>query len=207
MRRFVSSLRQARLGSTFNQYAGWDPCLDAGPGTPLRRCRNLASYLESRRDALLMLVGEAPSYQGARFSGVPFTSERMLAAEHRTSLRPEGWAEPSATMVHAVLADLGLEERIVLWNAVPFHPHQPGKPLSNRRPTRAEIEQGRAFVESLRVALGIERLVAVGRVAESILPGAAYVRHPANAGKAEFRAGLSALLGGTRGPTSRIVSS
>ncbi len=46
-------------------------------------------------------------------------------------------------------------------------------------------------------------VVAVGRIAESILPpGTAYVRHPANAGGPAFREGMRAILAApSRAPT------
>jgi len=91
----------------------------------LRRAR-LAAYLESRADAPLLLVGEAPGYRGARISGIPFTSERQLTGS--------GPAEATATIVHRVLAELGLAGQVLLWNVVPTHP---GSATSNRPPTAA----------------------------------------------------------------------
>jgi Uracil DNA glycosylase superfamily len=86
-----------------------------------------------------------------------------------------------------VLAELGLEERVLLWNVVPTHP---GTATSNRRPTRAEVEAGVPFLHAL--AKG-RSPIAVGRLAESVL-GAPYLRHPSHGGAAEFRAGLATLL-------------
>jgi hypothetical protein len=164
---FVERLAGAEIGATFNQYAG----------SKLRRDR-LRSYLASRDDALLLLVGEAAGYRGARISGLPFTSERQLTGA--------GPAEATATIVHRVLGELGLEDEVVLWNVVPTHPHRPGDPGSNRRPTRVEIEGGRPFLTEL--ARG-RRVVAVGRLAQVVL-GAPYVRHPSHGGAAVFREGL-----------------
>ena len=130
-----------------------------------------------------MLVGEAPGYRGARVSGVPFTSERQL-----TGVGP---AEASATIVHRVLADLDLDERVLLWNVVPTHP---GTETSNRRPSREEVEAGLPFVR--RLAAG-RRVVAVGRLAQSVL-GEPYVRHPAHGGGPAFASALAALCGSMR---------
>ena len=78
---------------------------------------------------------------------------------------------------------------------VPHHPHAPAVPLSNRRPTAAEIAEGAQFAERLLALLQPAMVVAVGRVAEGVLGGrAVYVRHPANGGGAAFAAGFSALL-------------
>ena len=120
-------------------------------------------------------MGEAAGYRGARVSGIPFTSERQLTGA--------GPAEASATIVHRVLLELGVEDDVLLWNVVPTHP---GTSASNRFPTREEVAGGLPFLEPL--ARG-RRLVAVGRLAERVT-GASYVRHPAHGGALRFRAGL-----------------
>jgi uracil-DNA glycosylase len=174
---FVARLAEARIGTTFNFYRD-------GAGAPLRRER-LRAYLGARMHARLLLVGEAAGYRGARVSGVPFTSERQLTGA--------GPAEASATIVHTVLTDLGLDEEVLLWNLVPTHPHRPGKARSNRPPTQGEIAGGRPFLAEL--ARG-RRILAVGRLAQREL-GAPYVRHPSHGGAVEFREGLlQSALGG-----------
>jgi uracil-DNA glycosylase len=172
--RFVGRLSEARIGSTFNFYR-------RGDGAAMRRSR-LSAYLEARREASILLVGEAAGYRGARLSGLPFTSERQLTGA--------GPAEASATIVHRVLGELGLEEDVLLWNVVPTHPHRPGLPLSNRPPTRAEAACG---VELLRDLAAKRRVVAVGRLAERFL-AAPYVRHPSRGGATAFRADLMRVL-------------
>jgi uracil-DNA glycosylase len=167
----VRRLAAARIGSTFNQYEH-----------SAELCGRLEDYLASRQDAPLLLVGEAAGHRGARVSGLPFTSERLLTGA--------GPAEATATIVHRVLAELGLAEQVLLWNAVPTHPHRPGEPRSNRRPTKAEIAAGEPFVAEL--ARG-RRVVAVGRVAQSVV-GGPYVRHPSHGGRAGFREGLAQLV-------------
>jgi uracil-DNA glycosylase len=168
---FVTALASARIGRTYNQYAG----------SRLRRAR-LAAYLEARREAPVLLVGEAAGYNGARVSGIAFTSERQL-----TGVGP---AEPSATIVQRTLAELGVTEDVLLWNLVPTHPHRPGAPSSNRPPTRAEIEAAAPFLETLVQG---RMVIAVGRLAERAL-AAPYVRHPSHGGAAAFRDTLAACL-------------
>jgi uracil-DNA glycosylase len=160
----VDALARARIGATFNQYAA----------SPHLRER-LRTYLVARRRAPILLVGEAAGYRGARVSGIPFTSERQLTGA--------GPAEASATIVHRVLRELGLEDEVLLWNLVPTHP---GTESSNRRPARAEVDAGLPFLEPL--ARG-RHMVAVGRLAEEAT-GAPYVRHPSRGGARQFRAGL-----------------
>jgi uracil-DNA glycosylase len=112
-------------------------------------------------------------------SGIPFTSERQLTGA--------GPAEATATIVHSVLAELELEEAVLLWNVVPTHPGTAG---TNRAPSRAEVEAGLPLAHEL--ARG-RRVLAVGRVAEAAL-GAPYVRHPSHGGATAFRETLSACL-------------
>ena len=173
--RFIGDLARARIGSTFNFYAD---------GPRARLCRErLERYLAERARAPLLLVGEAPGYRGTRVSGLPFTSERQLTGG--------GPAEATATIVHRVLSELGLEDEVLLWNVVPTHPHRAGDPRSNRRPRRAEVEDARPFLREL--ARG-RCVVAVGRVAHAVL-GDPYVRHPSHGGAAGFRVGLVQCLG------------
>lgn len=172
--RFVRLLAVARIGTTFNVYRD-------GARSDLRRDR-LTDYLDARRGAGILLVGEAPGYLGARVSGIPFTSERQLTGS--------GPAEVTATIVRRVLAELGLEDDVLLWNVVPTHPHRPGNPSSNRAPTRAEAAAGLQFAH--RLARG-RRVVALGRLAERAL-SAQYVRHPSRGGAHAFRAGLMRVL-------------
>jgi uracil-DNA glycosylase family 4 len=174
-RALVAELADARIGATFNQYA-------TGPRAPLLR-RRLTGYLEGRRAAPILLVGEAPGHRGARVSGIPFTSERQLAGD--------GPAEATATIVHRVLDELGLADDVLLWNVVPTHP---GTAASNRRPTRGEVAAGRHLAEALAEG---RLLLAVGRVAALALD-APYLRHPSHGGAAAFRRGLAAVAADTR---------
>jgi uracil DNA glycosylase superfamily protein len=86
-----------------------------------------------------------------------------------------------------VLAELGLEEHVLLWNVVPTHP---GTATSNRRPTRVEIAASLPFLRELAAG---RRAVAVGRLAEAVV-GGPYVRHPSHGGAARFRAELAAAV-------------
>jgi uracil-DNA glycosylase len=178
----VERLAATEIGETFNQYAE----------SPLLRGR-LRCYLETRSEATVVLVGEAAGYRGARVSGIPFTSERQLTGA--------GPAEATATVVHRVLAELGVGDEVLLWNVVPTHP---GSETSNRRPTREEVEAASPFLEELtrgRVT------IAVGRLAAAVLE-APYVRHPSHGGAAAFEQGLRrsfATIGRRRAPGRRFL--
>jgi uracil-DNA glycosylase len=170
----IARLARARIGETYNFYR-------EGERAGLCRAR-LAAYLEERWDVPILLVAEAPGYRGTRVSGVPLTSERQLTGS--------GPAESTATIVHRVLAELGLADAVLLWNLVPTHPHRPGAPRSNRPPTRGEVAAGREFVDALGRG---RRIVPVGRLAHAAL-GGTYVRHPSHGGASAFRDALGRLL-------------
>jgi uracil-DNA glycosylase family 4 len=164
----VDRLARTRVGATHNQYSR----------SPLRRDR-LRGYLEARGSAPVILVGEAAGYRGARLSGLPFTSERQLSGT--------GPAEATATIVHRVLVELGVEDDVLLWNVVPTHP---GTRTSNRRPTSAEVRAARPFLDELTRG---RQVIAVGRLAATVLD-APYVRHPSHGGSAAFASGLRRML-------------
>jgi uracil-DNA glycosylase len=168
---FIRRLAAAEIGATYNFYRD-------GARAALLRDR-LERYLDERAGARFLVVGEAPGYRGTRVSGIPLTSERQL-----TGVGP---AEATATIVHRVLAELGVADDVLLWNTVPTHP---GDERTNRRPAPAEIAAGLPFAREL--ARG-RRLVAVGRVANAAF-GGEYVRHPSHGGAAAFSRGLEQLV-------------
>jgi uracil-DNA glycosylase family 4 len=178
----VERLAETQIGGTFNQY---------GASALLRE--RLHDYLAGRENAGVVLVGEAAGYRGARVSGIPFTSERQLTGS--------GPAEATATIVHRVLAGLGVEDEVLLWNLVPTHP---GSETSNRRPTRAEIETAAPFLAELTRG---RTPVAVGRLAAAALD-APYVRHPSHGGATAFEQGLRrafATIGRRRAGVRRFL--
>ena len=208
--RLVETLPVGRAG-LFNPWREWCDADDrtnaeAGPDGRLKR---LAAHLNCT--PRFVLVGEAPGYQGARYSGVAFTSERLLIGGaiprigsvngRLTTKSPRGgsFAEPSATIIWKTLYGLKIEEAVVLWNAVQLHPHHDGEAWTNRTPTPAELALGAPALKILLEAFPEARLVAVGRKAELLLRdlGAvpcAQVRHPANGGATAFARGLAELL-------------
>ena len=167
----IRRLAAARIGSTFNQYAA---------SAHLRE--RLADYLERRSEAELLLVGEAAGYRGARVSGIPFTSERQLTGS--------GPAEASATIVHRVLDELGLDGARAALERRPDAPAPAGR-AAVQPPPAGRRDRGVASVP--RATSPRAAVVPVGRVAEAAL-GTAGIRHPSHGGAQEFRAGLAALV-------------
>jgi uracil-DNA glycosylase len=187
--------------SVVNPYRHQDPSLDARGGWRRRR-QNLERYLRLVGAPALLLVGEAPGYRGARFSGIAFTSERQLAGPPRarlawaeqgfqaSSLRPDLWQEPSSTIVWGALG--GAPQRVLLWNAFPWHPQGLQGPLSNRSPESTLLCANLHVLEALLRACGGAPVAAIGRTAEIALTalgvgGVVALRHPARGGATLFR--------------------
>jgi hypothetical protein len=185
-----------------------DPCPhDAEGNGPDAKLQRLAMHLDCEPE--FILAGEAPGYQGCRYSGIAFTSERLLgegaipripALSGRLSTRRLPFSEPSATIVWKTLYRLGIAERTILWNAMQLHPHRADNLWSNRTPAPEEIRLGAPAMRMLLEAFPKAKVVAVGKKAEGLLAEmgievAGAVRHPANGGATEFASGLNALIG------------
>ena len=187
-----------------NPYATERADLDRAGGAAIRR-RNCELYLQklAARGVKLIILGEAAGYQGCRFSGIAFTSEHTLANHpffkdggfERSGIRERLFREPSGSIVWETIESLAHVP--VLWNIVPFHPHRPDEPLSNRTPTRDERELGKHFLLELMEILGQPEIACAGRISSETLTQLGIkhtaVRHPAYGGKAEFQAGILAL--------------
>lgn len=220
---FLASLqaRPSRSNVT-NPWVTSVPGVDA-VDAPQIRLGHLRAYLAPRLySAELLLVAEAPGYQGCRFSGIAMTCERTLlnrkkgipaqgvfsgpkqrtsatTVSGKASVRRYGFCEPTATVVWQTLLGLGIKaDKFVLWNVFPFHPHEPGQPLSNRTPTAAEVESESQVLLDFVALFPRCRVVAVGETAGKRLHrhdlSIPVVRHPANGGVPDFQAGLTRLV-------------
>lgn len=193
------------VNGLFNPWRDRCPHDAAGNG-PAEKQHRLALHLDC--DPEFILAGEAPGYQGCRYSGIAFTSERLLgegaipripASTGRLSTRRLPFSEPSATIVWKTLYRLGIEQRTILWNAMQLHPYRPDNLWSNRTPTPSEICLGEPALRMLLEAFPAAKIIAVGKKSEGLLremniPIAGSVRHPANGGATEFAHGLQGLM-------------
>ena len=169
--------------------------------TAAERLDRLYEHVRATEVGDIVLVGEAAGWQGARQSGVPFTSAATVGLR--------GSKEPSATAVHELLASVGVLDRALLWNAFPLHPHSPDAPRTNRTPTSAELDAG---MDALGLAIAGRRVVCVGKKAASRVKRilgheipdihhavatsqAMVVRHPSHGGATRFRSESVAALG------------
>jgi uracil-DNA glycosylase len=188
-----------------NQYAVIGPPGNLARRTNLRLA--LAEALEHRPD--LLLIGEAPGYNGARRTGVPFTSERILLAGLPTLDQfgaQRGYrcatddgrcsAEQTATLVYREMVSLGLY--LAGWNAYPFHPHRLNVDKSNRTPRSTELREGLEFLARFIGFFPRVPIFAMGNCAARSLETLAIkhvrLRHPAQGGARLFAAGLHDAL-------------
>jgi uracil-DNA glycosylase len=202
---FVESLLAYTRANVFNPYR--DHCIYDSPANTLEaKCARLVAHLNIE-DPVMLAVGEAPGYQGCRYSGVAFTSERMLmdgrapriAPTSRLTTLPRVLSEPSATILWGALEDNGVADRVVLFNSFPFHPFREHEPLSNRTPTRAELEDGLQFLAGFRSLYPSTPIYPIGQKAAEAFaalgwPVSRVLRHPANGGASKLRRALDEEL-------------
>lgn len=174
----------------------------------LRRYHELIAASMACGGPRVMMVGEAPGYRGHTVTGVPFMSMRQLRA--RPGLitgAPQGdgfalpehpaadWEQSSAIVWRALAAWRG--PLPLVWAIYPNHPHEPGRPATNRPPRASEVAAGAPIVLELAEAFGITAFLAVGRKAQGALAQAGIeatqVRHPAQGGARTFTEQLAAF--------------
>jgi uracil-DNA glycosylase len=187
-----------------NLYAAHDPVGKA-------RLANLKEYF--RRMALLvpdvLLIGEAPGYQGTRRTGVPFASEHILTGgmpEVDFFKNTEGFVraysgdriykEPTSTIMWRKISKY--DTIPLLWAVYPLHPHEAENTESNRTPTRAEVVAMKDHLQKLIHIIQPKAVVALGNTAKRTLDDlgidAQKLRHPARGGGPVFERQLDELI-------------
>ena len=218
---FLRLLKKSPSGAVFNPWWEVDEQNDIGRNAPAIRRKQLRAYLRKRLGkAKLALIGEAVGYRGGHFSGIPMTSERILLGRsnkvrmksddlfsdvkpRRTSKPekcPDGFSEPTATIVWTALLRLGLKpDQFVLWNAFPWHSFDPCRGLlSNRMPNKSEQAAGLPVLKAFLELFPCDQVVALGKIAaaqlEEFRVNAHCVRHPASGGAKLFRQQIVKIL-------------
>ncbi len=172
------------------------------------RLANLRRYLSLAQGADTALVGEAPGYRGATITGVPFMSVRELTARPGLltgDAEGDGYAVPPGATAAWELSASVVQKALrawpgpppVNWPVYPNHPFRAGDRTTNRPPRVPEVRAGAPIALELLRAMGIRRVVAVGRKAEGALAlagvEAVAVRHPAQGGAGIFATQMAAL--------------
>jgi uracil-DNA glycosylase len=187
-----------------------------------RQIHNLSQYLtfHLNNQANILLLGEAPGYKGCRASGIPFTSGEVLAynpiyADCRSYYQYseiQAFKENTSNIFYQFFnAHEGFFNRVLLWNAFPFHPHKENNNESNRSPTMEELDLGGIFLLLLLQIFSIQQLITIGEKAKILLQRlqkSEYlapfeiitIRHPSYGGKQEFNSQLDAFFIGLNSP-------
>src|SRR5262249_21391941 len=154
------------------------------------------------------------------FTGIPMTSERLLLRRSekvqlesndffcdfkprrttKPSVCPDGFSEPTATIVWGTLLKIGvLPDEFVLWNAFPWHSFDPQRGLlSNRMPNKPERSAGLPVLKAFLKLFPCNEIVPLGKVAGAQLEQLGFnahcVRHPASGGAKMFREQIAKIL-------------
>ena len=230
---FIKKLQAYHGENVFNPWGEFDESCDIGPRGLEIRVANLRRYLELRQKAHYLFIAEGLGYQGGHFSGIAITSERILLGEHpdvdpksvlgdwnyeRTS-NPEspllnrtqklkGFNEPTDTVVWNALNRHGLAAfDVILWNIFPFHPHKPGELLTNRTPSKEELDLGIEYARQLMELVPNMQVLAIGQKAATTLEKygvpCMVAPHPSMGGANKFKAKVAEIFGNST--TSTII--
>jgi len=118
----------------------------------------------------------------------------------KPSICPDGFSEPTATIVWGALLKIGVvPDEFVLWNAFPWHSFDPHcGMLSNRTPNESERSTGLPVLKAFLKLFPCKQVVALGKIAAAQLQklgvNARCVRHPASGGARLFRAQIAEIL-------------
>lgn len=184
----------------FNHYSEAHPGEDSADA-PRLKCENLALYLSAfeGRDIPYLLVGEAPSRFGARWSGVPYTHQSKLGAMAElldvedNFHRPVAKQPPSGPSGTSDFVWQVLKKPVpLLWNIVMQHQfkYKNGE-LRNRNSILARDRESnreafgllvRTFQPKLIIFMGTK----AWKAGEKMGFGGPYVRHPARNGGPMF---------------------
>jgi len=140
--------------------------------------KNIQAYFAhfKQNPPSILLVGEAPGYKGCRITGIPFSSEKLIAnwtIQNHLGLPVEALkmnqknkyqSEATASIFWEIIQQQNLQA--MAWNIYPFHPHKKDKAQSNRKPLAAEVNFGQAFLKELIKTFSPQQVVAIGKVAE-----------------------------------------
>lgn len=201
---FVSALSKIELEGVFNPYRQHCSVHDLVDGPAVRR-RNLRGYLHvvEQLGVDTIWMGRDLGYRGGRRTGLALTDECHLplfgiaypGANPSKATKGVAWAERTAAEIWSVLFQLNHPP--LLWNVFPFHPHELGVELSNRRFSTRELSVVTDLNRQLVSWLKIKRIICIGQDAATYaqLFGVTIdcVRHPSYGGVKEFRAGMNKI--------------
>jgi uracil-DNA glycosylase len=205
---FVGAVVDIEMPHCFNPYRHRCDFFDVD-GAPDRRLRLLSRIVAAAASAEVdaLWIGRDLGYRGGRRTGLALTDDVNVHHHARrwgvTADGPfvRGAAQPerTASVVWALLSRV--EQRVFLWNVFPFHPHEAGKPLSNRAHNARERRIGEELLSLLIRLLRPRTLVAIGKDATASAikcrerQDIVTLRHPSYGGQKDFVNGIRSLYG------------
>ncbi len=204
---FVASLSELKFDNAFNPYTSRCDVHDVDDAPQRRRTMLLAVLTVAvTQDVDSIWIGRDLGYRGGRRTGLALTDDahtQEYAARWGVHFpRPTRGAiltERTAAVIWRVLSRINAP--IFLWNVFPLHPHEPGKPFSNRAHNHRERRIGEELLSQLVELLGPHRLVAIGNAAASAVYRIGgerrvdHVRHPSYGGQGQFVTQMCEIYG------------
>lgn len=197
-KKFIDELCRIQYGTIFNPYVDRCKVWDRSEAEKQRKELLYNMLCIARQQEVQSLwIGRDLGHRGGRRTGLALTDDFHLKshagrwgleAEKVTEGMPT--KERTATEIWKHLSNI--ESNIFLWNVFPFHPHEEGKPFTNRAHTKQEKKIGEEILKELLLLLQPKLLVAIGNDAETsamrIWPSSLIrkVRHPSYGGQREF---------------------
>ena len=215
--KFLRLLKASPSGAVFNPWWQIDEENDIGPHCPsdsqktfsrlFSRTARQGAAGDRRRSARLSRRSfqRNPDDFGAHAAPQTQRVQSFLAGikprrTSKPSVCPDGFSEPTATIVWGALLKIGvLPDEFVLWNAFPWHSFDPHRGLlSNRMPNKSEQLSGRPVLKAFLELFPCEQIVALGKIAaaqlEQLGVNAHCVRHPASGGAKLFRQQIAKIV-------------
>jgi uracil-DNA glycosylase len=207
LKSIIHDLSTQNFTDSFNPYRDLCEYFDVPESCKVRK-KNLENYFEyfSKFDAVDLWIGRDLGYKGGRRTGIPFTSENNISnlnSKLGLNLKIESnskviSSEVSANTIWEIFNNLS--NNIIFWNIYPYHPHEKGNQLSNRKFNREEEAFGLKILEALIHTLNIKRIICIGNDSykslkkikiENIL--IISVRHPSYGGVNTFKEQISKI--------------
>ena len=195
---FVRAVSALTFDHCFNPYTDRCEAFDRTDAAKTRAAA-LAAMLESAMSAPVdaIWVGRDLGYRGGRRTGRALTDE-VHAGAHMSRWgveveRPtvgDVVGERTAAVIWTMLAQI--DARIFLWNVFPLHPHEPGRPFTNRTHNSKERRAGEEILSLLIALLRPRRIFAIGNDAAQVVARIddrlemIPVRHPSYGGQTQF---------------------
>jgi len=193
----VAALSAISLPGVFNPYAERCEECDAEDAVEIRR-ENLKTALKAAVQLKVRTIWIARDlgYRGGRRTGLALTDEAHLldhssilgGVELRKPTQGPVMSERTSSIIWRMAKRI--DEPLFMWNVFPLHPHEAGKPFSNRCHTSSERAAMSWVLEEVLSILQPDKLFAIGRDAQSCLASAGYssvaLRHPSYGGQNEF---------------------